>query len=84
MDENREYSERDFEDWKADYNEWGDLDREYYTYVEEYIEDEGAADDMQTFKQFAYAKYEKFLHEVHKDDDLDDEDDPYPYGEDEE
>jgi hypothetical protein len=76
--EHSEYSERDFEEWKADHNVLGDLDRDYYAYVEEYIEDEGSAEDMLTFKQFAYAKYEEFLREVHKDDELDDKDEPFP------
>lgn len=72
-----------FEDWKEEVNSWGDLDQDYFNYVGAYIEnEEGSAEDMLTFDEFAQREYDKFLLEVHKEDELDDPEDPFP-GEDE-
>lgn len=81
MDEN---SKQALEEWKADTNAWGDLDRDYFNYVGDYIENEaGSAEDMLTFDAFCEQEYQKFLLEVHQDDALDDEDEPFPGSDDE-
>lgn len=75
----KEFSNEDFYEWMEDYNAYGDLDRDYYGYVDVYMENEDPAEEMLTFQEFARNKYEEFLHDIHKDDDLDDENEPYPY-----
>ncbi len=76
-------SDTTFEEWEADANAYGDLDADYQRYMSEFMDEEGSMREMLTFEEFARREYDKFLLEMHQDDALDDEEDPFP-GEDEE
>src|SRR3990167_7038596 len=78
-----ENSRQAFEEWEGDNNSTGELDEKYISYVNRYIDsEEGGMRDMLTFEEFSRQEYDKYLLELHSEDDLDDEEDPFP-GEDE-